>query len=179
MTKYSAGVTAGAKTTDRLLTYTNVTTYGSATFGTGHYLAQGVFSTTSGPYVYTNRLFGLWMLPTITNKASATKVTLTVRRSATGGTIAAVPFRLMYTTSDWASISGVSMIASTMRGLFTDTGLQADLARGQSATWNITGSLLTAFKNGTIKGFGMRDAIGSNLYYMVMDRGITIEVTTP
>lgn len=45
--------------------------------------------------------------------------------------------------------------------------------------WNITGPLLTAFKNGTIKGFGMRDAIGSNLFYMVMDRNITIEVTTP
>ena len=65
------------------------------------------------------------------------------------------------------------------RGLFTDTGLQADLARGQSVTWDITGSLLTLLKNGTIKGFGMRDAIGSNLYYMPMDKTITIEVTTP
>ena len=165
VTKYNAGVTAGAK----------VPFSGSSVFSTGVYLAQG----TTGTYDKPTSHFGLWMLPTITNKASATKVTLTVRRSATGGTISAVPFRLMYTTSDWASISGVSMIASTMRGLFTDTGLQADLVRGQSVTWNITGSLLTAFKNGTIKGFGMRDAIGSNLYYMPMDRGITIEVTTP
>jgi len=43
-----------------------------------------------------------------------------------------------------------------------------------------SGAALTAFKNGTLKGFGMRDRLSSDLdtYYYPMDSTITLEVTT-
>jgi len=176
VTKYTANG-AGAKVTDvRFLTYPVVP--GSGTFSTGRYLAQGMHNTTSD--TTTHRHFGLWMLPAISNLANATKVTVTVKRGASGGTTAAKPFRLYYTTTDWSAISGVSMNADSMRALMVDTEMSTSLKRGQAYTFTLSGAALTALKNGTLKGFGMRDRLSSDLdtYYYPMDSKITLEVTT-
>ena len=105
---------------------------------------------------------------------------MTVKRGASGGTTAAQPFRLYYTTTDWSAISGVYMKANSMRELMTSTGMTASLKRGQAYTFTLSGSVLTAFKDGTIKGFGVRDRLSSDLdtRYYPMDSTITLEVTT-
>ena len=72
------------------------------------------------------------------------------------------------------------MNANSMRALMVDTGMSASLKRGQAYTFTLSGSLLTAFKNGTLKGFGMRDRLSDDLdtHYYPMDSTITLEVTT-
>lgn len=118
---------------------------------------------------------GLWMLPVITNVATATIAKLTITRATESGSTNPVLVKLLYTTEDWSTISAGTYDAIDINELFTNTGHEVALVHGESVTIELNSTVLNLLKNGTIKGFGL-----SNYWqpWVVMEPDINLEVTT-
>lgn len=121
------------------------------------------------------RFAGLWMLPAITNYNTASVAKLTITRAASGGSVNPVLVKLRYTTQAWSTISGKTYNSAGVNALFSDTGHEVSLARGDSVTITLSAAIVNLIKAGTIKGFGL-----NHEYYpwVEMSPTINLEVTT-
>ena len=116
--------------------------------------------------------WGIWILPAITDYASATQAKVTVTRGLAQGSSGAVTVNIR--GHGQTGLPSGYYTPTTANALFTDFGMSVSLERGASATILLPTAALNALKAGTLKGFGLNNS-GS---LAQMTDSITLEVAT-
>ena len=155
----------------------SVSYYGSTTCGRLTIPSSATFSDWS---MYSPRqggisaedYWGIWILPAVTDYASATQAKVTVTRGFAQGSSGAVTVNIR--GHGQTALPGGYYTPSTANALFADFGMSVSLERGASATIILPTSALNALKAGTLKGFGLNNS-GS---LAQMTDSISLEVTT-